>query len=32
MGFAWEETHCLQSCIMNKVIVAHLAKLGLLKH
>lgn len=30
MGFAWEETDHLQSCIMNEFIVAHLGKLGLL--
>lgn len=30
MGFAWEETDCLQSCIVNKFIVAHLGKRALL--
>lgn len=29
-GLCWEETDCLQSCIMNKFTVAHLVKLGLL--
>jgi len=31
VGFAWERSDCLQSCIVNEVIVARLGKPGLLK-